>query len=305
MRRWCRRAVLVAAALQIVTSSSQAQTWLPDKGDLGVSLAYQTTYIRRHYSESGQQQDAGRIRAHGLVLGATYSLTDRLAIGASVPYYTAKYWGNRPHQLPADDGTYHDALQDARFEIAYQALKGSTAVTPFVAITLPTHDYEYFAHSAVGRNLRETTVGLGAGQRLDFLDGSYVQARASHSFVQRVLGIRHDRDNLDVEFGYFATPDLALRLLASAAKTQGGVDFNRVGGPTSRLYPVHDQLLREEHLNLGAGASYSVSPAFDVFAMGFQMVRGKNGHRIDYSMVVGVAWNCGCSVRCARKVAPR
>jgi outer membrane protein W len=296
---------MMAAALQLVGSSSHAQTWLPEKGDIGVSLSYQNVYIRRHYLENGQQSDGGRIRAHGLILGATYSFTDRLAMSASVPYYTTKYWGKRPHQMPADDGTYHDALQDVRLEVQYQALQGSTAVTPFVGIVLPTHDYTYFAHSAVGRHLQETVVGIGAGQRLAFLDGSYVQARASHVFVQRVLGIRHDRDSLDAEFGYFATPDLALRLLASAAKTQGGVDFNRVGGPTSPLFPVHDQLLREEHLNLGAGLSYSMTPSFDVYAMAFQMVRGKNGHKIDYSMTLGVAWNCGCSVRCARKVAPR
>lgn len=305
MRLPGRSGLVLAAAIQVCAAAANAQTWLPERGDVGVSLAYQNVYIRKHYLQDGREADAGRIRAHGLVLGATYSFTDRLAMSASIPYFTSKYWGNRPHQLPIDDGTYHDSLQDLRVEVAYQVLKGTTAVTPFIGITLPTHEYTYFAHSAVGRHLQETSIGVSAGQRLDIAGGAYVQGRATHSFVRRVLGIKHDRDNLDVELGYFATPSLAVRLLASAAKTQGGIDFDKVGGPTSPLFHVHDQLLREEHLNIGAGVSYSVSPAFDVYAMGFQMVRGKNGHKIDFSVTTGVAWNCGCSVRCARKVAPR
>jgi hypothetical protein len=59
---------------------------------------------------------------------------------------------------PIDDGKYHPTFQDFRFDVRYNVTKKGVVLTPFVGSIVPSHDYAYFGHSAVGRDLKELQV---------------------------------------------------------------------------------------------------------------------------------------------------
>jgi hypothetical protein len=295
------------SALAIIASFGavdiRAQAWLPPKDTMTVALSYQYGFIKQHYFADGSEVDAGHITSHSAALQMSYSLTDRFAMSASLPYVRARYQGPLPHQLPVDGGDYHGTLQDYRLDARYQVTKGAIAFTPFVGMVVPSHDYIYFAHSAVGRDLHETVVGFDEGMTDLFAHfrscgcptATYLESRLSYSFVERVLGIRHDHANLDVDFGYFVTDRLGIRALGSYNRTFGGINHDRVNctwcDGSSPLFVHHDQLLAERHLNLGGGASYALNDKLDAFASAFHTVSGRNGHKMHIATMVGVAWS--------------
>ena len=140
-----------------------------------------------------------------------------MAFSVALPYVGAKYWGPYPHPTTPTASTtrYNSTFQDFRFDIRYNITRKGLVVTPFVGTIMPSHDYIYFAHSAVGRDVRELQVGAYGAKLLDsLLPGLFVTGRYSYGFAQRVLDISHNRSNLDLELGYFVKPDFRVFALA-------------------------------------------------------------------------------------------
>jgi hypothetical protein len=294
------RIALLIAACVLSLSELYAQAWLPPKETTTLGIGYQYMFIQQHVLARGEAVDRGHLKSHYAFAQVGYSPTDRLAFSFAVPYVAAKYHGPMPHQLPIDDGTYHGAWQDYRLDARYQLTRGEVAFTPFVGAILPSHDYTYFAHSAVGRDLRETTIGFYTGVA-DLLthfrscgcpSNTYLQSRLAYSFVEHVLGRRVDHADADLDFGYFATEKLGMRALASYSRTIGGVDWQyKWPDYTSPVFLHHDQLLASRHLNLGAGANYAFSDKFDVYTTVLHTLSGRNGHKVHIAANVGVGWS--------------
>ena len=101
-------------------------------------------------------------------------------------------------------GTFQDLAVEAR----YQATTGALAVTPFVAVGLPVAGYEILAHAAAGKGIcARRRPGVYVGRRLDpILPEAYAQARLSFTVPERVLGVWHNRNNANLELGYFVRP---------------------------------------------------------------------------------------------------
>ena len=297
------RRLLTAVVLSSCAAVLQAQAWVAPKDTMSVAVSYEYGFVNHHYYSDGSEFDGGQITSHSATFQMSYSISDRLAVSAAVPLVMARYNGSQPHALPIDDGDYHGSLQDYRFDARYQVTRGSVAFTPFVGFTLPTHHYPYFAHSSIGRDLRETTLGFNSGVTDLFAHfrscgcptATYLESRLSYSFVQPVLGIRHNHANLDLDLGYFVTEKLGLRALGAYNRTFGGINHDPVNctwcTPTSPLFLHHDQLLAERHVNLGVGANYAVNDRFDGFASVVRTVAGRNGHKMDIAAIVGVAWS--------------
>ena len=167
-------------------------------------------------------------------------------------------------------------------------------------MAIPSHNYTYFAHSAVGRDLRENTLGFYAGVA-DLLThfrscgcptGMYVQSRVAYSFVEHVLGYRIDHADVDLDLGYFATDRFGVRALASYGRTNGGVDWNNHWPDyNSPIFLHHDQLLANRHLNVGGGANYALSDRLDIYTSVLHTLSGRNGHKIHLAANVGVGWS--------------
>jgi hypothetical protein len=287
-----RQALAFLCALPFLTAPVFAQAWVAPKGEGSVSLSYQYTRVVDHYRFDGTPVDVGHIFTHLGAVSVAYSATDRLAFSFGVPYVVARYEGASPHQDHVDGGHNHGTYQDYRMDLRYQLVKGTTAVTPFIEVIIPTHDYEFFGHSAVGRRLNERTAGVYIGRPIGTLiPNAYMQARLSYSFVDQDIDVKANHYNLDLDAGYFVTDALGVRMLVAVNRTDGGVNMNKIGPVTGELYQHHDQIIRESHVNIGGGMSYAMTDNTDVFFSALRTVQGTNGHKIDLSFTVGVGWS--------------
>jgi hypothetical protein len=170
-------------------------------------------------------------------------------------------------------------------------------ITPFVSAIIPTRDYPTFAHAALSSGLEQYLVGVSVGRRLDpILEAGFAQLRYSYAFVEEVLGVSHDRSNVDLEIGYFLTPSLGVSAIGSYQRTHGGIELPLPGTPAGAefrqtpYYVHHDQLAQSNFLNLGGIVSYALTGTVDVFASYQTMVWGRSVHAIQPGLAIGMSW---------------
>ena len=292
MGRQARRPrVSVLALVSILLSgwvpgTTLAQAWLPAKGNFDVGIYYTDVLNKNHYLPNGDELDVGHTRAHSVAVTLQYSPTDKILLTAGLPFVRSRYYGSRPHPTEIDNGDFHSSITDLQLSAHYQLLGGPVALAPFIVLIVPVKDYEALGHAAPGRHLREQWVGFSTGASLnDWIPRSYVQLRYSYGFVEKVANLGHDHSNVDLEFGYFATPSLSLLATASRQFAHGGIPVPVP--PTHPLYAYHDQLAATTFLTLGAGASWSPrgNTSYNVFYA--RAVSGTNGHKLDGSLTVG------------------
>jgi hypothetical protein len=302
-----RRALFALLCGVFAASSAapaRAQAWLPPKGEASFSFGYGDAFVNKHYlgTSAGPgdnvENDFGHIRSQSVEIGLGYGLTDRLAASVAIPYILTKYYGTPgqnffPHTISIDDGGYHGIFQDFKINLNYQALRGPVAVAPFVSAVIPSHSYTYFAHSAAGKALHEYLVGTSVGARLDqLLAGSYVELTYSYAFVDRVLGVHHDRSNGFLEVGYFLTPSLSLRGIGTAVYTHGGLVFREADvPPPPEVFLHHDQIDHESGISLGGGVSYVLTGSTELYVAYLTQVQGRGGHKIKDSLSFGVSYS--------------
>jgi hypothetical protein len=292
-----RRVSCAGITLFLLASLGLAQAWLAPKGEASFGAAYQNIYTRYHLFSEGEEYDGGRIRMNVVVFGLTYSFTDRLAASASVPYASARYDGTTPHVGDIDNGEYHGGFTDLRLDLRYNLLREPAMVTPFVSAIIPTRDYPTFAHAALSSGLEQYLVGVAIGRRLDpILDAGFAQLRYSYAFAEEVLGVSHDRSNVDLEIGYFLTPSLGVSAIGSYQKTHGGIELPLPGTPEAAefrrtpYFEHHDQLGQSNYLNLGGVVSYALTGTVDVFASYQSTVWGTSMHAVQPGLAFGMSW---------------
>ncbi len=257
--------VLTAAS----TAPARAQAWLPPKGEVTFSLGYGNIFVNKHYLGTADnpgdnvETDYGHIRSQSFGMALTYGVTNRFAVGVSLPFVVSKYYGTPgqnffPHTIPIDDGNYHGTFQDYRIDLAYQAFNRPIALAPFVSVIIPSHSYTSFAHAAPGQDLHEYLLGVGFGAPLDrLLTGSYVELTYSYAFVEPVMGIHHDRSDAFLELGYLLTPSLAVRGIGTGHYTHGGVAFENPQTTPPELFPIHDRIDKDSR-NLSEAAVFLI-----------------------------------------------
>jgi hypothetical protein len=316
--------LFILAASPIFAERVHAQAWLSPKGEASLSIGYGNVFIKGHLFGNGQTFDDGHMRTNTLSLNLDYAISDRFTFDFAVPYVSSKYYATRsayfgpdPHVAPdgttIDDGQYHGTFQDFQFALRWGALTRPIVLTPYVAAIIPSRDYRYFAHSAAGRDLRQYLLGFFAARRLDpFLENGYVQFRYSYAFVEKVLGISHDLSSADLNLGYYLTPAIGVRGILSYGYTHGGLSIpdlttpagndefvRRFCDPVLQCFPGdttpawvhHDQITHDVYLYAGAGVSYALTGAVDVYVNYFGSVMGQNGHKIRNGLGLGFTWN--------------
>jgi hypothetical protein len=277
--------VVVPAALGMALSAAEAgaQAWLPPKGEATLALGFLHQSADQHFDYQGTPGGPGDMIFNNVVSDLSYGVTDRLAVRLNVPFVISKYGGNIPHPIVAgrtnlDDGSWHSTFQDLLAEVRFRATQGPIAVTPFVAVSVPTHDYPYYGHGAAGRKLVEGQFGVAAGRLLDpVLPNAYLQVRYMYGVPEKVLGISHNRSQVNFELGYLLGPAFTIRALGSWQKSHGGwratIDWPALTNPD---WQRHDQLARSDYFRLGGGVSYSLTGSVDVNLFGYGTVSGKN-----------------------------
>jgi hypothetical protein len=196
-----------------------------------------------------------------------------------------------------DNGNYHSTFTDLRLDLRYNLLREPAMVTPFVSAIYPVRDYPTYAHAAPSTGLERYLVGVSVGRRLDpILEAGFAQLRYSYAFQEKVLGVSHDRSNLDLEVGYFLTPSLGVSAIGSYQKTYGGIELPVIGSAANDAFrgtPYfvhHDQLAQSNYLNVGGIVSYALSGTVDVFASYQSTVWGRSIHATQPGLAVGMSF---------------
>ena len=287
-------AFLIVVFVVFAEPPAGAQAWVPPKGEGEMALSYQNLFTKDHFNGDGSRHDYGHIRAFRLIQEIDYGITDRFAVSVSLPYGFGKYYGPFPHQLPIDNGVYHSALQDFRVGFRYNVVKRPVQFTPFLAVVLPSHSYEHFAHSAVGIDMWEVQMGMSVGRSLaPVIPRGFFQLNYGYSIMQRVLGMRPNRSRIDTEFGYFLTQRLSLQAIAASQIVPNGLNFPQdfpVRSPTNVTWQHHDQILAINFLNMGGGVTYSVTRRWQVYSSLLTSVWGQNGHALRTGFSAGMSW---------------
>jgi hypothetical protein len=283
----------------IFPQSLFSQAWTPPRGEGYVSLTFEDMFVKDHFLSSGDRIDIGHIRTIGLIQSIQYGITDRLGASLSLPVVASKYYGPDPHQIPIDNGNYHGGIQDFRIGLQYNVRRRPVALTPFVTLIIPSRDYTYYAHSAVGTHQPELGLGIAAGGRLErWLPNAYFQAAYSYGIVGVVTGVRPNRNRMSLEGGYFLGRHLALRVLADSQITHGGFDIPQ-DFPQMNDFPLvaddrwrhHDQSANINSLNLGGGIDVALGRRWDVSAALTHSVWGENGHAMRTGLSAGISWS--------------
>jgi hypothetical protein len=285
--------VLVLVVCLAWAGPAMGQTWLPEAGTLSFALTFNDALHKDHYVANGDEVDVGHTRVQSYAALVSYSPTDRLMFVAGVPYIRTRYWGPPSHggavDIHVDDGSTHDTFTDLRVSAHYQLMEHPVALTPLVAIVVPTHDYETFGHAAHGRMLNEYWVGFQAGKNLDeWIPRTFTQLRYTYAFVEEVQDISHDRSNVTLEIGTFLTPNWNVSAYGSWQQTHGGIDLPI--GPSHPLFEEHDRIGDDEYFNAGLGTGYSLTGEWSAFVTYMQGVKGRNGHKLNQGLTIGFAY---------------
>ena len=301
--------IFAVIGLFFPASHVDAQAWVPQRGQGSISISYQRINNTGHILSDGHLFERRRSLNISLYLESDYAVTDRLSFTAGLPYVFGKYTDPLPPAgviipfLPKDKcRCWHSGPQDFGFTARYNVVRaagGAFSLTPSMSVGLPSQNYDYRGESALGRNLKEVSIALDAGQRLDVISPNLVvQGRYSYAFVERPLDdIPLNRSNTSVEATYLLLKRrLAARGLASWQRTHGGLSY---GSPFTNPRPPFefntperlfqaDRLLRANYFHAGGGFSYSF-PRMDVFASYIPYVTGRQTHA-GRALTLGISW---------------
>jgi hypothetical protein len=315
----------VALVLSLPTDT-QAQAWLPVERETSVSTTYQQLDFGGHFDTDGSKlEDAIPSRAHLAIAEFEYGLTSRFAFNMRLPYVASKFTGDHDPDLEElkriaaelcplvgrcqefatlDTGGYYATAQDYGFMLRYSLLERGLAAAPFVAATIPSHDYRTVGEAAPGQNRRALHVGINAGRFFDRFPGAYVHARYMYSFVQPIYGISLDRSNAEFEAGYIVVPRLAVRGLAAWQQTHGGVSwtqaydgvFDSEGNVRADVQVDdililldHDRLLASRYWHVGGGATFVLTESLDLNGALLTFVSGADTH-YGIGLTIGLTW---------------
>lgn len=285
-----RRVALIVLAATVTSGAAHAQAWVPPAGSGAVTAVVQAIENTGHLLTDGTEIGGYDSESVGVLLEVDYAFTDRFSISLGVPYIFARYTGPEPSfsGLPVDEcHCWNEGFQDFGVTLRYNLINGTSALTPFVALGIPSHDYNYFGEAVLGRNLEEMRLGVAAGQRLDFISPRLsIQGRYAYAIVEEVLGLDNDRSNFSIEPAFQITRKLFARGIFAWQRSHGGLRGTEF--TTENEWLQFDRLLRDDYFHAGAAISWSL-PRVDVFAAYINYVSGRDTHA-GGALTVGVSW---------------
>ena len=263
------------------------------KGHGHVSVEYQYISVDGFEASTGKL-DVGTTDTHTLYFEADYNLTDRLAISAGIPLIRKRYKGPFPHGTSGlnppnnaapfiDDGKYRTRLQDIHLGIRYLAKTGPLEIEPFLAIGVPSNDYPFFAHAAVGQNLLKLDVGSNFVYTPPISD-AFFRLGASYVFVEETLGVSINHWRISGDAGYFFGPRLSGRVFFMLKDGKGLTfpdDF-----PTPRVneqWYQHDRLVKHNYMNVGVGLDWAINESYSLSTSFMTMTWAEQVHVMDYT----------------------
>lgn len=310
-----RRYLLLVAALGLLSSASaNAQSaWTSSKGTLEGGVGYQLVLTDGNY---GNLTEHGTLSFEGLesytinniFLSAGYSITDRFALSASVPYTNIKFTGETdflPHG--PEDGTHktYSHFQDLTTYAQYMfPVNDMLTVTPLLGFNYPLTDYATVGHGIVGLGRWDVRPGVAAGL---VVDRFFSQLVAYHQIPEEIGPYsrwENSRTNASLSAGYSFTDALSAHVGGAYRHTWKGTSFKDLGPIVGKLtampaqpltpeeqaiFDHHDVNVQERGFILRLGASYR---AFDFAQLDASYMRTLFGD----SMQAAQAFNVGVTM---------
>lgn len=259
------------------------------------SVGYQFIHVDGFESTIGELP-IGTTDTHSLNFELHWQFNGRWGLSAGLPLIRKRYEGPGAHNPSAiippqdaefiDDGQYHTSFQDLHLELRYLWKTRPVVIEPFVALGVPSTDYPFFAHAAVGQNLWKFDVGASFTW-LPVLSDFYYSLDVSRVFVEKTLGTNIDHWRIDGTVGYFFSPDLSGRVFLMV-KEGNGRDFPDEF-PTPRNTPYwyqHDRMVKHNYINAGAGIDWAFSNDYELSFSALTMVHADNVHIVEYAFNV-------------------
>lgn len=291
--------------------SASAQAWVPPEGVGAVTVALQNLDYSGHRLSDGTLLEVGTSVHNRIDLDVDYAITDRLSATFVVPFVFAKYTDPDPLPpvvpfLPVDEcRCWQSGFEDFGFTARYNLFNRAFALTPSIAVGVPSHEYNFQGEAALGQRLRELRLAVDVGQRLDAIsprlsiEGSY-----SYALVEQTIDVPNNRSNASLEGGFAITRQLAASVTLAWQRVHGGL---RLGAPsgdpflppgevnTPERMAEHDRLLRDNNFRVGVGLAFSL-PKFDILASYLNLVSGTDSHD-GHAFTFGISWPFEMSLR--------
>ena len=298
-----RTVVKITLALAGASVAGLPATATAEKGDASLRLEYQTVRTGAFDSSIGEL-DIGNTDAHVFMLAGTYAFSDRWTLTASLPYVKKRHEGALPHDPVADfvnyqppdlslidDGNFHSDWEDLYVGVQYLAKEGPLSVAPFIAVGVPTNDYPFYAHAAVGRNIWHVPVGVALSYTPYFSD-FYFSGDVAYVFTEKSLGIDTSHWLLNASVSYFLTPAFAPKLFISIKHGTQGLDFpddfgNPIDLDTERFY-FHDRIIKHNYKNAGIGFDWMLNERYQLSATAMTMIDPDQVNIIEYAYSLGI-----------------
>ena len=268
-----------------------AQAFLSPKDEGTVSVLYQYSIDRLHAYSDGRTKDVGHMYWDTVIVDTDYSLTDRFAVGVSLPFLDGKYVGASPHlvvrgepstAVKLDNGAYHGTVTDFRFNARYCLRQGLFKVVPYFQATIPAHPYPVFLHALYGEDSREYRGGLSVGRSLDpILRKAFFQARYGFGVSQKFANIAPKTSYGEFQLGYFVTQRFSLQGSVVGIYGHNGIgwDYNLFpNNLTQDQWLNHIRVSRGKLLDAGGGISYSFNRSTSVVLALGHSFWGENTH---------------------------
>jgi hypothetical protein len=269
------RNIIFAAALLVFAAApgvALGQAWVGVKNNLNLSLDYTYSPSDQIVESEGQAYDGPGIGSvnHSVTLAAEYTPIENLAVNASVPIVTTKYFPDAASVFPGhganDDGNFHSSLQDFKMVARYMVLDNRPiALSPHIGFSIPMANYETQGYASTGRGLKQLHLGLSVGKFFTEgpLQSFYVHLNYEFSLAEKYKTVfpeteayGQNRSDIHTIVGYFISDKIEVNLGADYRKVHGGLDFLDYAMLPEWVQYHHDALLAESMLLAGAGATY-------------------------------------------------
>jgi len=268
------------------------------KGTGSVFLDYQYIDVRK-FQNGVNEVPIGEVQTQSLYLQVDYVVSERLRLELGIPYIKKRASGAPTHN-PAtldpphpevsfiDDGKYRGKFQDFYFGANYLWINNPVRLEPFFHVFIPSHDYQFFANSAVGQDLWRVEFGLELTHFLPFSDW-YYRAGVGYNIMEQTVGVNVNHFRFNAELGYFFTPNFSLNVFGIARKGNG--NSAQAFPPwkrTDEAWFQHDRTTRHGSANVGVGADWFFHDNLELSANAFTTVWGDSVHWVDFAGSIGI-----------------
>ena len=252
------------------------------------------------FRNSSGVSEIGTVDTQTINFDFAYHVTERLTVSAGIPYVRKRYNGTfrhdpltldppRPYIENVDLGDWNTDFQDFHFGVRYLAKEGPVSIEPYAYLGVPSHDYPFFGHAAVGQQLLKFDIGTSITW-LPGLSNAYYRADIGYVFVEETLGVNIDHWLINAEVGYFFSPEITARVFGQLKKGHGLTFPDDFPPPrTSEMWYQHDRLVKHNYANAGLGIDWSFAEGYQLHANVMTMIWEEQVHIMDYTFSVGMS----------------